>query len=90
VSAEVVNIPAGQEEAVLSRFVLLHKQWFGGQPPPPPPAAAQAVPTAWYQKWETWAIVGAGVAVVAGAVLLATMYSPDEAGGPWDFHRTLP
>jgi len=93
VSAEVVNIPAGQEEAVLSRFVLLHKQWFGGQPPPSPqpePAQPQPAPAAWYQKWETWAIVGAGVVVAAGAVLLATMYSPDDASGPWDFHRTLP
>lgn len=96
VSAEVVNIPAGQEEAVLSRFVLLHKQWFGGQPPPQPepmqpqPARVQAAPAAWYQKWETWAIVGAGVLVAVGAVLVATMYSPDDASGPWDFHRTLP
>jgi TolB-like protein len=93
VSAEVVNIPAGQEEAVLSRFVLLHKEWFGGQPPPPPvqkPAQPELAPAAWYQKWETWAIVGAGVVVAAGAVLLATMYSPEEASGPWDFHRTLP
>jgi len=99
VSAEVVNIPAGQEEAVLSRFVLLHKQWFGGRPPPPPQArpdqpptapAAQAATAAWYQKWETWTIVGAGVLVAAGAVLLATMYSPDSASGPWDYYRTLP
>ena len=95
VSAEVVNIPAGQEEAVLSRFVLLHKQWFGGQRPPPPqpeqPEPARPQPAAaWYQKWETWAIVGAGVAVVAGAVLFATMYSPDEGGGPWDYYGTFP
>jgi hypothetical protein len=95
VSAEVVNIPAGQEEAVLSRFVLLHKQWFGGQPPPRPQPeqpgpAAQAAPAAWYQKWETWVIVGTGLAVAAGAVLLATMYSPDSASGPWDYYRTLP
>ena len=89
-SAEVVNIPAGQEEAVLSRFVLVHKQWFGGErPPPPQPEQPQPAP-AWYQKWETWTIIGAGAAVVAGAVLFATMYSPDEAGGPWDYHRTLP
>jgi len=90
VSAEVVNIPAGQEEAVLSRFVLLHKQWFGGQPPPKAPPQPQPDPSAWYEKWETWTIVGAGLVVVAGAVLFATMYSPDQAGGPWDIHRTLP
>ena len=93
VSAEVVNIPAGQEEAVLSRFVLLHKHWFGGRPPPPPkpePAHPQPAPAAWYQKWETWTIVGAGVLVAAGAVLFATMYSPDETSGPWDYYRTLP
>jgi hypothetical protein len=95
VSAEVVNVPAGQEEAVLSRFVLLHKQWFGGQPPPkaPPtlPDPSQPPPeAAWYQKWEAWVIVGAGVVVAAGAVLLATMYSPDGASGPWDYYRTLP
>jgi TolB-like protein len=95
VSAEVVNIPAGQEEAVLSRFVLLHKQWFGGQPPPkappqPQPEQPQPAPAAWYQKWETWTIVGAGVLVAAGAVLFATMYSPDEAPSPWDVYRTLP
>lgn len=93
VSAEVVNIPAGQEEAVLSRFVLLHKQWFGGQPPPPPvqkPAPPELAPAAWYQKWETWAIIGAGVVVAAGAVLLATMYSPGDTSGSWDLHRTLP
>jgi TolB-like protein len=94
VSAEVVNIPAGQEEAVLSRFVLLHKQWFGGQPPKAPPQPQpeqpQPAPAAWYQKWETWTIVGAGVLVAAGAVLFATMYSPDEAPSPWDVYRTLP
>jgi hypothetical protein len=92
VSAEVVNIPAGQEEAVLSRFVLLHKQWFGGQPPvaTQPPQQEPVPQPAWYQKWETWTIIGAGVVVAAGAVLFATMYSTDETSGPWDFYRTLP
>ena len=92
VSAEVVNIPAGQEEAVLSRFALAHKQWFGGEQPPPPPPFQPAKPQerAWYGKWEVWTIIGTGAAVVAGAVLFATMYSSDQAGGPWDYHRTLP
>lgn len=93
VSAEVVNIPAGQEEAVLSRFVVLHKQWFGGQRTPKPPPERSEPPAqerAWYQKWELWTIIGTGVAVAAGAVLFATMYSPGESGGDWDLHRTLP
>lgn len=96
VFAEVVNIPAGQENAVLSRFALAHKRKFGGEPPPPPPKPAltvQAVPTqerAWYEKWEVWTIIGSVAAVAAGAVLFATMYSPGDDGGPWDFHRTLP
>ncbi len=96
VSAEVVNVPAGQEEAVLSRFVVLHQQWFGGQRPPQPPPEQPEVPEpptgerAWYQKWELWTIVGTGLAVAAGAVLFATMYSPDQAGGNWDLYRTLP
>jgi TolB-like protein len=93
VSAEVVNIPAGQEEAVLSRFVVLHKQWFGGQRPRKPPPEQQEPPTqerAWYQKWEVWTIIGTGVAVAAGAVLFATMYPPDETGEPWTYYRKLP
>ena len=95
VVAEVVNVPAGQEEAVLSRFVLVHKEWFGGERPPPPQPRTPIQPVAtqeraWYGKWEVWTIIGTGAAVVAGAVLFATMYSSDEAGGPWDYHRTLP
>jgi hypothetical protein len=97
VFAEVVNIPAGQEEAVLSRFALAHKKQFGGEPPPPPPLkpalAVQTAPTqerAWYEKWEVWTIIGSVAAVAAGAVLFATMYSPGDDGGSWDFHRTLP
>jgi TolB-like protein len=96
VSAEVVNIPAGQEEAVLSRFVVLHKQLFGAQRPPEPPPEQPERPEpptrerAWYQKWELWTIIGTGLAVAAGAVLFATMYSPDQAGGNWDLYRTLP
>jgi TolB-like protein len=97
VFAEVVNIPAGQENAVLTRFAHAHKKKFGGEPPPPPlPRPAPAVPAApgqeraWYEKWEVWTIIGSVAAVAAGAVLFATMYSPSDDGGPWDFHRTLP
>ena len=97
VFAEVVNIPAGQEEAVLSRFALAHKKQFGGEPPPPPPPkpalAVQTAPTqkrAWYEKWEVWTIIGSVAAVAAGVALFATMYSPGDDGGPWDAHRTLP
>jgi hypothetical protein len=90
--AEVVNVPAGQEEAVLSRFVRVHKQRFGGERPQqqPPIRPAPTQERAWYEKWEVWTIIGTGAAVVAGAVLFASMYSSDEAGGPWDYHRTLP
>jgi hypothetical protein len=100
VFAEVVNIPAGQENAVLTRFAHAHKKKFGGEPPPPPlPRPAPAAPAApaatgqeraWYAKWEVWTIIGSVAAVAAGAVLFATMYPPGDDGGPWDFHRTLP
>lgn len=93
VFAEVVNIPAGQEETVLSRFALAHKQRFGGDQPPAPKPPIQPAPArerAWYGKWEVWTIIGAGVVVAAGAVLFATMYSPGDNGVPWDVYGKLP
>jgi hypothetical protein len=79
VSAEVVSIPAGNEEEVLVNFLMLHDRLF-----------PKGQPKAWYEKWEVWAIAGAGIALVAGAVAIGLVVSSGNPGSDWDIHRTLP
>jgi len=79
VSAEVVSIPAGDEEEVLVNFLLLHDRLF-----------PQRQPKAWYEKWEVWTIAGAGIALAAGAVAIGLAVSSNDSGSDWDIHRTLP
>ena len=81
VSAEVVKTAVGDEDAILNKFLLLHERRFPRRETEP-----------WYRKWEYWAVVGAGVALVAGAVALGIAYrSPDgNSDGNWDVHVSLP
>jgi hypothetical protein len=79
VSAEVIEIPAGEEEETLARFLLLHERRL-------PVRESEA----WYTRWETWAIAGAGLVLVTGVVVLGAIYASDESEHRWDYRRTLP
>jgi len=79
VSAEVLELPPGGEEEAIGRSLIFHERAFPGR------EAKQ-----WHQKWQSWSIVGAGVAVLAGAIVLGLTLSSPDGQRDYDFHRTLP
>lgn len=88
--AEVVDLPPdpGKEPTVLRRFLLLHERVFPRHDRPEPAGAPPKA--AWYKRWETWVLAGAGVALVAGAVTLGVVLGTNGADQPWDIRRSLP
>ncbi len=78
ISVELVEAGPGALGAWVTSLNLLLQRTY----PPPPPAPS------WYKRWEVWTAVGAGAALITGAVLAATLTSGD--GDPADFHLRLP
>ena len=81
VSSQVIEMPKGEEETLLTRFLIINEK---------PMASEEKPDEAWYKKWETWVITGAGVAIIAGVVAFGLFYEPNDSSQDWDYHRTLP
>jgi len=80
VATEFVEAQGDTDKVFLARFLLLHQRLH------PQPQEVKA----WYQRWESWTIAGAMVALITTGLVIGLSNGDGGPGTNWEHTLTLP